>query len=137
MEVRNCRKCGKIFNYTGGPCLCQTCRAALEEKFQQVKEYIRDNPGNSVVQISEDNDVSVQQIKQWIRQERLVFTENSQVVIECEKCGAPIRTGRFCENCKRKMADTFQGAYATPHPQQEISSHDGRIRYTGGKKDWD
>lgn len=136
MEVRNCRKCGKIFNYTGGPCLCQLCKKDLEDKFQQVKEYIRENPGSSVVQISEDNDVSVQQIKQWIRQERLVFTENSQVVIECEKCGAPIRTGRFCENCKRKMADTFQGMYGSTPAQQESVSRDGKIRYTSSR-DWE
>ena len=41
MNARNCRKCGKLFNYVSGPPICMACREALEKKFQEVKEYIR------------------------------------------------------------------------------------------------
>ena len=40
MNARNCRKCGKLFNYVSGPPICMACREALEEKFQEVKNYI-------------------------------------------------------------------------------------------------
>ena len=57
--------------------------------------------------IAEDNDVTIPQIKQWIREERLIFTEDSIVGIECENCGTMIRTGRFCKACKDGMANNM------------------------------
>ena len=71
MEVKNCKECGRLFNYMGGAPLCDGCRKKLEQKFQEVKQYLDENPNASVNQVSEDNDVSVKQIKQWIREERL------------------------------------------------------------------
>ena len=46
--------------------------------------------------------------KQWVREERLVFSEDSPLGLECEGCGTIIKTGRFCEKCKRKMETDFQ-----------------------------
>ena len=90
MEVRNCKGCGRLFNYNGGMPLCQGCVAKLEEKFQNVKDFLRQNPKASLSVVSEENDVSVKQIKQWVREERLTFTEESQITLECEGCGAKI-----------------------------------------------
>ncbi len=70
MEVRNCKGCGKIFNYIGGMPMCEACKKELEDKFQQVKAYIYDNRDADINQVAEDNDVSVQQIRQWVREER-------------------------------------------------------------------
>ena len=114
MEVRNCKGCGRLFNYLGGPPLCPACVADLEKKFVEVKEYIRNNPQASVNQVSEDNDVSTKQIKQWIREERLAFTDDSPVGIECENCGAMIKTGRFCDACKSKLQNNLMSAIDKP-----------------------
>ena len=64
MNVRNCRKCGNLFNYVSGPPICMACREAMEEKFQEVKAYIRDNAHASIPQVSEACDVSTNQIHQ-------------------------------------------------------------------------
>ena len=42
MEVKNCKNCGRLFNYIGGAykSLCPACIDRLEEKFQEVKKYI-------------------------------------------------------------------------------------------------
>lgn len=115
MDIRNCRKCGRIFQYSGsGPVICENCRKAAEAEFQKVSDYIRDNPGASITQVAEDNEVSVQQIQQWVREERLEFSKDSGVTFQCEKCGAPIRTGRFCANCKASMANELGEAYPKP-----------------------
>ena len=84
-----------------------------------VKKYIEDNRTAQLQQISEDNDVSIQQIKQWVREERLAFTEDSLVGIECERCGCTIRTGRFCENCKKTMVNTLGNAYKKESPMMQ------------------
>lgn len=116
MEVKNCKECGHLFNYMGGAPLCDGCRKKLEQKFQEVKQYLDENPNASVNQVSEDNDVSVKQIKQWIREERLSLSEASLDGVTCEHCGRPIRTGRFCEKCKAAMANSFANSIEKPKP---------------------
>ena len=78
--------CGHIFNYVAGPFLCPHCREKMEAKFQEVKEYIRNNPGVSIQDVSENCDVEPSQIQQWLREERLELTEGSSILLNCEKC---------------------------------------------------
>lgn len=104
MDVRNCVRCGRIFNYITGQPICVDCKKNLEQKFAEVKEYLRENRGASIQEVSEANHVDVRQIRQWIREERITFAEDSMVGIECERCGITIRSGRFCSKCKVELA---------------------------------
>lgn len=112
MEVRSCRKCKRLFNYLGGSPLCPACREELEQTFYEVKEYIRDNPHATIHEVAEANEVSVNQIQQWVREERLQFSEDSGVALQCENCGAKIYTGRYCDNCKATLANGLTKAFA-------------------------
>lgn len=114
MDVRNCKGCGRLFNYIGGTPLCPHCMKQLEEKYAQVKEYIYDNPGATINEVSEANDVSVNQIKKWVREERLSFSDDSPVGIACESCGKTIKTGRFCKECKIKVATEIGSVIEKP-----------------------
>lgn len=111
MDVRNCKKCGKLFNYVSGPMICQHCKEELEEKFQEVKKYVSEHPGCGIPEVTEECDVTPNQIKQWLREERLEFSANTQVGLTCENCGVPVRSGRFCTKCKNNMANNLQGMY--------------------------
>ncbi len=119
MEIRNCKNCGRLYNYIGGVNLCPACKEEVEAKFAQVKEYIYNNKNALITKISEDNDVSIQQLRQWIREERLVFTDDSLVGIECEICAKTIKTGRFCEACKKNIAHELGSAYAREPEKSE------------------
>lgn len=122
MDVRNCRSCGRLFNYLTGPQMCEGCKSALEEKFQIVKEYVRENRSAPINDVAENCDVSVKQLKQWVREERLIFSEDSGVFLQCEMCGGPIRMGRFCESCKNKLQGDLRSAYSAPAPAEpEVS----------------
>ena len=110
MEARNCRKCGKLFNYIGGLPICPQCKEQAETKFQEVKEFIRENRTANMNEICEACDVDKNQINQWIREERLVFSDESPITFSCENCGATIRTGRFCDKCKASMAGGFRNS---------------------------
>jgi flagellar operon protein (TIGR03826 family) len=111
MDVRNCKECGKLFNYIGGEPLCQTCLKKMDDKFAQVKEYIYDHPKADVQEVAEENDVTTGQIRKWIREERLAFADDSPIGLACEKCGEMIKTGRFCKKCKDKMANNLGSLY--------------------------
>ena len=107
MNARNCRKCGRLFNYAMGPIMCQQCRDALEGKFKEVKDYIQQHPACGIQEVSRECDVETSQIQQWLREERLEFTADSMVQLNCEGCGAPIRSGRYCDSCKASMTNGF------------------------------
>lgn len=133
MEVRNCKGCGRLFNYMQGPPLCPNCVKELEQKFQQVKQYLRDNPKAPLNMVSEENDVSVKQIKQWVREERLSFTEESHITLECEGCGASVLSGRFCDKCKASLQHELSGAIkhktGTVAAKPKPGSTKDRMRY--------
>lgn len=135
MDVRNCKECGKIFNYVSGPPLCPACMKELDKKFEKVKAYIYDHPGAGVQEVSEANDVTTGQIRTWIRQERLAFSDDSPIGIECEKCGAIIKTGRYCNACKNTMAKNLGEVYRKPVPQEKKKDpkENARMRFL----DWD
>ena len=116
MNLRNCARCGKMFNYVSGPAICELCKKAIEDDFQRVKQYIEENPRASLREISEDNQVTTKQIQQWIREERLMFSKDSPIQLLCENCGEPITTGRFCAKCKGTMANTLNNSIAKPKP---------------------
>lgn len=120
MNVRNCKKCGRIFNYIAGQPICPACREDLEKVFQKVKEYITDHGQADLNQISADCDVEISQLRQWIREERLTFSENSVIGIECESCGAIIKTGRFCDKCKADIAKGLIDATKISKPQPDM-----------------
>lgn len=110
-DVRNCRKCGKIFNYIGGAPICPVCKQADEEDFKKVKEYLYENPGSSVTKVSTDLNISVEKIKRFLKDGRLEITsEEGNMILECENCGKGIKSGRLCDACERDLAAGFRSA---------------------------
>lgn len=135
MNVKNCRKCGKMFNYVFGPIICSECMSAQEELFQKAKKYVQDNPGCDIQELSENVEVDAQQIRQWIREERLQFSDDSPIRIACEGCGSMISSGRYCQACKNNMSNGLQSAFglnkpaATPKPDTRRESNTNKMRF--------
>ena len=127
MELQNCRNCKKIFNYITGERICPACREVLEELYQKVKGYIEENPGKSANDVAEECEVSINQIRKWVREERLVFSSDSLVGLECERCGRNIHSGRFCKDCAGGLADAMTDAFK----KQQLEY---KARRTGGGK---
>lgn len=133
MDVRNCRQCGRLYNYVGGSYrnLCPDCIKSIENKFEEVKAYIEENRTATISDVSSDCEVPVKQIEQWIREERLCFADDSPIGIECEVCGKTIKTGRYCDSCKSTMIDQFGGMYksAEPAARKGNTTTSARMRY--------
>lgn len=134
MDVRNCRKCNRLFNYVMGPVICPQCKELLEAKFQEVKKYIWEHKGCGIAEVAEECDVTPQQIRQWLKEERLEFSTDSATGLECENCGVLIRSGRFCDKCKSGMVSHLQSAYKKePVPEvpktKEVKDANAKMRY--------
>ena len=107
MDVRVCRGCKKMFQYIAGPTLCPNCKQKEEEMFQAVKDYLMDNPGANMYQVSQATKVSAQLIEKFLREGRLQVSPDSPIALSCEKCGRKISTGRLCSECKKQINDTL------------------------------
>ena len=104
--------------------MCPQCREELEGKFKEVKTYIQSHPGTGIKEVSEACEVETSQIQQWIREERLEFTNESMVTLSCESCGTPIRSGRYCDACKANLANGFSQAMKKPQAPQPAIKKD-------------
>ena len=132
MNIRNCKSCGKIFNYVPGlPPICPACKEALENKFKEVKLYIRDHKGVSITEVAEACNVDPHQIKQWLRDDRLEVTDDSPLLLDCEGCGARIRSGRFCDKCRATMTNSFNSIVNSHKAAQNPSS--GNVKKSESK----
>ncbi len=119
MELRvvNCRKCGKLYSKVDTARFCPVCMKALEDKYLEVRQYIRENEGTSIVEVAREKDVSVEQIREWIREERIELSSPGDPELTCLSCGTPVKTGRYCERCKDKMVNTLKGVYVQKQPE--------------------
>ena len=137
MNVKNCRGCGRLFNYISGAFMCPSCREKMEEKFQIVREYIRENPGVGIQQVSQDCDVETSQVNQWLREERLELTEGSPLMLTCMSCGSLIRCGKYCEKCKANITNGVRSVMRGQQPvvehPAERKSRDSKMRFLDSK----
>lgn len=129
MNVMNCRSCGRLFNVISNEKICPECRKELEDKFQEVKNYLQEYPNSSMEVVSREINVSVKQIKQWVREERLILSEASEAGITCECCGKMIRTGKYCDECKTNMTLRLRSAYPTTDEKKRPERDGDRMRF--------
>lgn len=108
MEVVVCRACKNLFHYIAGPRLCAACQKKEEEKFKAVKDYLVRYPGASLPQLSEATGVSRQLILKFLRQDRLKVSDESDIKLECERCGKKIASGKRCKECEMELLQALK-----------------------------
>lgn len=137
-EVKNCRRCKKIFMYVTGAQLCVACKKLDEEDFEKVRNFVRDFPGATVQEVSRETEVPTQMIYRYLKEGRLEVSESSPIALQCENCGARVKSGRFCINCSKKLANDMISAGRSL--QETIKGDDplekdiGGLRYMHGER---
>ncbi len=103
MNIRNCKRCGVIYQYSGNR-LCHSCLEKDEEDFKRVKEYLDENLKATMTEISSDLEISVEKIRGFLRDGRIEILANSgNDLLRCDSCGTSISKGRFCGGCQAKL----------------------------------
>lgn len=102
MEIRNCPECGKVFTYLRTS-LCPACQAIDEENYRKVRQFLYRNPGMDIQTVSEKTGVSEEKIIRYLKDGRISNLLQASVKLECEVCGAPITTGRYCKSCGERL----------------------------------
>lgn len=112
MDVRTCKKCGRLFNYIGsGEEVCAFCKSREDDAFKKVKDYLYEHRGAGFYEVRENYDVDAELLRKWLREGRLEFAKGADSGLTCERCGAPIPSGRYCEKCKNEMANDLREVY--------------------------
>lgn len=128
MTIKNCARCGRMFQSEGGAKLCARCLDNDEEDFKIVREYVYDNPGANIPEVAESTGVAEEKILKFLRQGKLTLKDEQSMVLDCERCGKPIKTGRFCDDCSREMSKDLRAAAsktAENIQKATTSSHSG------------
>lgn len=101
-----CKNCGSGFwAKSSDELFCERCDNIFEEKYDEIKGYIETHPKVFIVQVAMDFGIPVIYIKGWLQEERFHLPEGSIDHLFCERCGAELLAGRFCDRCKELLKD--------------------------------
>ena len=98
--IRNCPRCKKVFHFIHSP-ICDDCVKEEADIFERVRDHLKEHPGLTVIQLSDQTNVSSKKILKYIKDGKLELASGE---IRCEKCGCNVPTGRYCEECIEMMA---------------------------------
>jgi len=134
VNIRNCKECGKLFQYDGISKLCFRCRRQDDEDFRKVKEFLYENPKETVTVVSEETEVSEDKILRYLREGKLeIVGENPGILLDCESCGKSIRSGRYCDQCAHDIERGLKSGFERKEKPKKDSSKD-RMYTTDMKK---
>lgn len=120
MNIKNCKECGKLFQYDGISKLCFKCRKKDDEDFRKVKEYLYENPKETITVVAEETEVSEDKILRYLREGKLeIVGENPGILLDCEACGKAIRTGRFCDQCAHDIEKGLKSGFEKHEKNRE------------------
>ncbi len=125
MDLKNCSQCGSLFTYAGRN-ICNKCLEKEEAEYKIVRRYVRDHPGASIFEVSEETDIEEEKILQFIRDGRLK-SQGFKGVLECESCGQSISNGRFCMDCMAKRDNEIRGVLRHAAPGQAKPASAGKM----------
>lgn len=109
MDIRNCKRCGNIYNYSGNS-VCNHCAQEEQEDFDKVRDYLFEHPNSPASEINQETKVELKTISRFLKEGRLKMEGGSDSSLTCEKCGETIPSGRFCEKCLQEMQSEFKKA---------------------------
>ncbi len=96
-----CGYCGgDLEKISRGVYRCKKCGRENYDYFQTVRNFLRKYGAKPAIIIERETGVPRQVIEQFVSDEYLEIPKLEPMRLSCVKCGASIRTGTLCENCK-------------------------------------
>lgn len=108
-ELANCENCNRVFVKTMRT-ICPRCFEEEEKAFEIVYHFLRQrkNRQATLMEIVEATGVEEKLIIKFIKQQRLRTSQFPNLSYPCEKCGAPIQSGRICEECSKSIVREYK-----------------------------
>lgn len=119
-----CKQCGKLFQ-TLGSSNCPACVEEMDKAFKTVKDYLFDHRDATVVDVVTDTGVPEKYVLSFLKEGRL-NVENSEDMLKCEDCGRPISSGRYCIDCRNRLANVLSSTISATEVKAKTSP-DARV----------
>ena len=98
MNATNCPRCGRVF-VRSTKSICDSCVKEEEANFERVRAYVKEYPNRPIKEVSDECEVPVKRILQYVREGRIDASPGIAANITCSKCGKPVMKGNMCEKC--------------------------------------
>ncbi len=128
-QIKNCKRCGKIFAYLNNV-NCPDCARVEEEEFDLVREFVKDHEFPTIPETSAATGVAEKYIVRWVREGRLERAGYKMAGLKCDSCGTDIYTGKLCEKCQGKMAGAISSASARRDAEEQAKKLAGSKVHT-------
>jgi len=106
--------------------------------FKDVRTFIKENPGATIVETSEATNVPEDTILRFLRDGRIVSQGlQSSIVLNCNRCGDVIKAGTHCQTCRDELNREIRnvsGAAAKTAPQKPAARSGDRMRILEDRK---
>ena len=130
-----CQCGGKLFHIGGGKYKCKTCEEVVLDDYGKVKQFLEENGAVPSMVISQCTGVSIEIIDSLLKDGRLEIVENSKYFLNCQKCGCAIRSGRFCIDCAKELAQGVQSLlYNEVGEKPKNENRQGKMYYLKNRK---
>ena len=127
MAVANCKRCGRIYNRVRRD-ICVNCIGDEDKAFQTVRKYLREHRDATMENVVESTGVELDLIVDMIRDGRIILRDNPNLTYECDRCGKPTQSGRYCTTCTQELASNLSGAAEEVRKQRDTENQ-GRSGY--------
>ncbi|MCX7921291.1 MAG: flagellar protein [Clostridia bacterium] len=111
-ELRNCKICGRLFRSISDSSVCVPCMEQDEKNYHRIREYLIEHPLSKIFEVSNELSIPVSRIKRYLREGWLEIVEKDNRFLDCEICGTPIHSGKYCEQCAEKARHEYKSSYS-------------------------
>src|SRR5690606_2276157 len=118
MNIDNCPRCGKIFA-KGFRDVCPACVREIDKEYETCANYLRENRGASITELSEETGVSIRQITKFIREGRISLMDAPNLSYPCESCGVLIQSNNLCDSCRNRLVNASKNLFSEESLAQE------------------
>ena len=127
MSLANCSRCGQMFQRTGSSRVCFNCKDEEEAVYRAVRDFLEANPGSDIPAVAKGTNLDEAVVLRLLQSGRLVTLGDlaSGMQIECERCGQPTSSGRYCGPCVDLLGQAFKNSQEALAERPDASS---RIR---------
>lgn len=117
-----------------GEFACTECGNVEYNDYGKVRNYLEEHRGATQDEVFRMTGVAKWKIREFLIEEKIEIAPDSITYLKCEKCGANIRSGRYCENCRKKII-AEEAAYdrTKPHIRSGYAS-DPNIPESGQRR---
>lgn len=110
MNILNCSRCGRIYVKNNIHEVCPACVKEIDKMYETAAQYLRENRGATIQELSDSTEIPFRQIVKFIREGRISIINMPNMSYPCESCGAPLREGHLCADCRKKLVRDYQHA---------------------------